>query len=94
MKLHELEKKRDEYTGKIVQLAIHIALIFAIPAALALLLKYLLEVPIMYTLPVAIILSWILVIRLYKKTERAVRSLEEQIRDRKKEVSSDSDDTQ
>lgn len=94
MELHELEKKRDAYAGKIAQLAIQIALIFAIPAAVALLLKYLFEVPIVYTLPVAFILSWVLVIRLYKKVDRAVRDLEEQIRERKREESSDADDTQ
>lgn len=94
MELHELEKKRDAYAGRIAHLAIHIALIFAIPAGIALLLKYFFEVSIAYTLPVAFVLSWILVIRLYRKIDKTVRTLEEQIRERKKEESLDASDTQ
>jgi len=93
MNLHELEKKRDAYAGRIAYLAIQIALIFGLPAATALLLQYFFEVPIVYALPVAFILSWVLVIRLYRSVDRKVRHLEEQIREHKNKESLDADET-
>ena len=91
MELHELEKERDAYSGRITHLAIHIALIFAIPAGVSVLLKYFLETPVVYTLPIAFVLSWILVIRLYRKIDKKVRSLETQIRDHKEKELSGAD---
>ena len=92
MNLQELEKKRDAYSSKIASLAIQIALIFAIPAGIAVLAYYFLEIRIVYTLPIAFILSWVLVIRLYQKVDKKVRTLEAQIRELKQKETSDADD--
>lgn len=85
MKLKELEQQRDAYAGRIAKLAIQIALIFGVPAALAIGLSRWFEVKIMYLLPVAFIISWIMVITLYRKVDRKVRELEQQISELKKE---------
>ena len=85
MNLQELEKERDAYAGRIGKLAIHIALIFAIPVVLAIGIGRLLDVSLVYTIPFAVVISWVLVIRMYRKVDAKVRGLEEKIRDIKKE---------
>jgi uncharacterized membrane protein YhdT len=76
MELHELKKKRDAYAGKIAQLAITIAIIFALPAGLAIGLSYWFSFSVMYALLPACVISWVLVILIYRKVDREVRELE------------------
>lgn len=83
--LQKLEKEREMLAGKIVRLAIHIALIFAVPVALALGIHFGFGIRLVYVLPVAVIISWVLVIRLYRKTDQKMRYLDQRIMELKKE---------
>lgn len=76
-----MEQQRDAYASKILPLGIKIAVIFLIPAAIAVLLNKFLNVPIRYTLPVAFLLSWYGVIMIYRKTSREVRALDQKIKE-------------
>ncbi len=83
MDLRELEKERDKYASRVPKLALYVAVIFAAPAAIALLLFKFLDIPIVFTLPFAFINSWGLVIRLYKKVDREAQALDKQIAEAK-----------
>lgn len=83
MELEKLIKKRDAYAGKIVRMAIYIALIFIIPVGIALGVYFLFDIPLVYTFPVAFISSWIWVILVYKKVSKEARLLDAQIKELK-----------
>ena len=93
MDLHNLEQQRDAYSGRIGKLAIQIALIFALPAGVALALFKWMQIPVLYTLPVAFIASWVMVISLYRRVDRKVRDLENKIINLKKQEEVQSSDT-
>lgn len=84
--LEQLEKKRDLLAFRVVKLMIHIALIFAIPAAIAIAIHYFFDIRFRFLFPVAFILSWILVIRLYRKTDRQMRELDQRIMKLKRDI--------
>lgn len=79
MELHELEKERDAYSGKIAQLAIHIAVIFALPALIAIGLSHWFSFSLMFSLAPAFVISWTLIVMLYRRVDKKVRQLEENI---------------
>ncbi len=79
MELETLEKKRDAYAGKMVHLMIYIGLIFLIPALIAILIAWLIGVSSFTLFPVAFVLSWTLVVLLYRKYNREVKELDRQI---------------
>ena len=81
MELEKLIKKRDAYAGKILKLGIIIAVIFILPAIIALLLTKYFNISYAYTLGGAFIVSWTGVVFLYRKIYREVKILETQIRD-------------
>ncbi len=89
MKLRELEKKRDNYASEVVKMAIQVAVTFAIPAIIAVVLYKYVNVPIVISLPLAFIVSWALVVRLYKKVDREAKELDKQIADAKAEQAAD-----
>lgn len=80
MDIQELEKERDAYAQKIGKLALYIALIFAIPVIIAILITRYFDIAIWWTLGASFIVSWFFVIRFYRKVDRKVRTLEEKIR--------------
>jgi len=67
MELEKLIKQRDSYAGKILGLAIRIAVLFLVPAVLAILANTFLGAPLRYVFPLAFIISWTGVVLLYKK---------------------------
>lgn len=85
MTLQELEKERNAYASQITNLAIKIAVIFVVPVLLAIGVSRLFDVSLVYTMPIAFIISWVLVIRMYRKVDKKVRELEEKIRALKEE---------
>ena len=85
MELQDLEKKRDAYAGKITRLALHIAIIFAVPIAIAIGLHTWLNISYLILFPVAFIASWTAVTFLYRKIDKEVRELEARISELKKE---------
>lgn len=78
--LETLIKERDAYAGKILKLGILIAIIFLIPAALAILVTRVSGVSYVITLGVAVLTSWVLVGVVYTRTSRKVQSLEKRIK--------------
>ncbi len=90
MKLEELEKKRDAYAGKIVNLAIKVAVIFIVPILIISGISYLSDIKFMYLFPLAFITSWTGVILLYRKISKEVRALDARIKQlRAQETNSD-----
>lgn len=87
MELAELEKKRDGYAGKIVKLGFTIAVIFLVPALIAVLLSRVLNLSFLYFFPVAFVVSWSFVVGIYRRYAREVRELDRQIALHKKETS-------
>ena len=83
MKLEELEKKRDSYGGKIVKLALLIAVIFLVPVLVIAGISYYGDIKFMYLFPIAFVVSWVLVILLYRKVSKEVKGLDRQIKDLK-----------
>lgn len=85
MKLKELEKKRDAYAGKIIKLAITVAVIFIAPILVITGISYFFNIEFMYLFPLAFIISWTLVILLYRKMSKEVKALDHQIKELKAE---------
>ncbi len=83
--LQQLEKKREVLASQVVRLMIRIALIFAIPVLLGIGIHYLFDIRFRYVLPVAFIFSWVLVIRMYRKTDKQMRDLDRRIMEFKKQ---------
>jgi predicted tellurium resistance membrane protein TerC len=81
MELEDLIKKRDAYAGKILKLGITIAIIFLVPALIAILLKHYFAISYVYSLTFAFIISWTGVIFLYRKINKEVKALEMQIKE-------------
>lgn len=81
MELETLLKKREAYAGKIVKLGIQIAVIFLLPAVAAVLLSKYFGISFLYFFPGAFIISWTLVIYLYKKISKEVKALDAEIKE-------------
>jgi Flp pilus assembly protein TadB len=83
--LKKLEQERDALAGKIVRLALVIAAIFGVPVLVILGIRELTGVRFIHLFPFAFVASWIMVIRLYTKTDKKMRSLEARIQELKQE---------
>lgn len=81
MELETLLKKRDAYAGRIVKLGIQIAVIFLLPAAAAVFLSRHFNLSFLYFFPGALIISWGLVIYLYKKVSKEMKELDARIKE-------------
>ena len=81
MELEKLIQKRDAYAGKILKLGILIAVIFLLPAVIAIVLSRSFDLSYVYTLGGAVIVSWTSVILLYRKIHHEVKALENQIKE-------------
>lgn len=93
MKLEELLQQRDAYGEKIVKLMIQIALIFLAPILVMAGISYLFDIQFMYLFPVAFIISWTFVIRLYRRYAKEVRALDAQIKALRDQEKPDEDNT-
>jgi hypothetical protein len=85
MNLDDLERQRDAYASKIGKLALYIAVIFAVPAVIAIAIGRYADISLAYLLPIAFVISWILVAQLYRRIDKKVRELESRIRELKRE---------
>jgi len=81
MKLDELIQERDAYGGKILKLGISIAVIFILPVLIIAGISYLSGIRFIYLFPIAFIVSWTLVVILYKRVSKKVKTLDKQIQD-------------
>lgn len=91
MELEKLIKQRDAYGGQIINLAIKIAILFLVPAVLAILANQYVGISYIYVFPLAFIISWTGVILLYKKISKEVRALDVRIKElRAQETNPDS----
>ncbi|MCD5389809.1 MAG: hypothetical protein LR005_00245 [Candidatus Pacebacteria bacterium] len=79
MELENLIKKREEEAGKFVKLMIEIAVIFLIPAVIAVFLSKYFNLSFLYFFPFAFIASWVMVISLYRKVSKKMKGLDKQI---------------
>lgn len=94
MELEKLIQQRDAYAGRIIKLAIIIAILFLVPAAIAMLVHYYMDISYMYLFPLAFIISWTGVILLYRKISKEVRALDARIKElRAQEANSSSEST-
>ena len=85
MELEKLIKQREDEAGKFVKLMIKIAVIFLIPAAIAVFLSKYFNLSFLYFFPAAFILSWTLVIILYQKVSKKMKALDTRIKELRKE---------
>lgn len=81
VELETLLKQRDAYAGKILKLAILIAIIFLVPAVSAMLVTRFFGISYVYTLGTAVAVSWVFVIIVYTRTSRRIQLLEKRIKD-------------
>lgn len=81
MELEKLVKQRDAYAGKILPLMIKIAVLFLVPAAIAVAITKIWNINFIYLFPAAFILSWSGVIYLYRKMSGEVRALDARIKE-------------
>lgn len=79
MELETLLKQRDAYAGKILKLGILIAVIFLLPAVIAIFVTKYFNVSYVYTLGIAFIVSWTGVVFLYRNIAQRVKKLETRI---------------
>lgn len=76
MELEKLLKQRDSYAGKILKLGIQIAVIFLLPAIIAIVLSKTLHLSFLYFFPGAFIISWAFVVYLYIKIKKEMEELD------------------
>lgn len=81
MELEKLLKQREAEAGKLVKLMIKIAVIFLIPAAIAVFLSQYFNLSFFYFFPGAFITSWTLVILLYRKVSKKMKGLDARIKE-------------
>lgn len=78
--LKQLEKQRDDHVTKIFWAGLEIALLFAIPLIIAILVSLKIGGDAKwYALPIAFVFSWVLVIRHFKKISRKMKALDAKI---------------
>ena len=84
--IKKLEKERDSYVTRIFWLCLEIIFIFGVPAVIVLIVVFATDNKQLawYLLPIAFILSWIILIMKYKKMAKTLESLDAQIRELKK----------
>ena len=83
MELEKLLQQRDAYGRKILKLGIKIAFIFLLPIIIGVIIHRTLDIPLLYILLVAFIVSWSGIIVLYRKISKQVRTLDAKIRELK-----------
>ena len=81
MELEKLIKQRESYGGQIIHLAIKIAILFLVPAILAIIISRYADIAYINVFPFAFIISWTGVILLYRKVSKEVRTLNERIKE-------------
>lgn len=95
MEIDELKKTKDRYITKIFYLGLKIALIFAIPAVIAVLLGKRIDASYGHDkkfsiifLAFAFVLSWWITISMYRKLARKIKAIENQIKEKKSQEGS------
>lgn len=84
--IQKLEKERDSYVTRVFWLCLEIIFIFGIPAAIALIIIFTTGNKQLgwYLLPIAFVLSWIILIMKYRKMAKTLEGLDAKIRELKK----------
>lgn len=85
--IQKLEKEREYHVTRVFWLCLEIIFIFAVPAAIALGIIFITgnKHLAFYLLPIAFILSWVVLIVKYRKVAKKLQGLDAKIRELKKQ---------